>query len=142
MLKEEQGAGVEKRNPEPLTYSAYMRVPELLDLQSPLSSPLVHDEMLFIIVQQIQELWFKQALHELHAIIGLLGPGEPALSIAKGRPGQTLEAVRLLTRMNRIIKAMGDEVTILETMPPQEFHRFRHVLSSSSGFESEQFREL
>lgn len=130
MLNVEQGESGASRPNEPFTYADYLRVPELLDLQSPLSVPLVHDEMLFIILQQIQELWFKQILFELSAIIDNL------------QAGQLFEAVDLIQRVNRIVKAVGEEVVIMETMPPQEFGRFRHVLTTSSGFESEQFREL
>ncbi len=115
---------------EQLTYGAYLRVPELLSLQSPLGEPAVHDEMLFIIVQQVQELWFKQVLWELKSIIALL------------QRRDLLEAVRLISRVNRIIQALTSEVDILATMPPKEFHGFRHVLTPSSGFESHQFREL
>jgi tryptophan 2,3-dioxygenase len=115
---------------EPLTYGSYLRVPELLRLQTPLSSPPAHDEMLFIILQQIQELWFKEVLYELRAVIGLL------------EEGNVWEGVRLMDRVNRIMRSLAEQVTLLETMPPQEFHRFRHVLTSSSGLESEQFREL
>jgi tryptophan 2,3-dioxygenase len=115
---------------EPLTYGAYLRVPEMLSLQSPLGEPLVHDEMLFIIVQQVQELWFKQVLFELHSVVQLL------------QERNIGEAIRLISRVNRIIRAVASEVDILATMPPREFHRFRHVLAPSSGFESHQFREL
>ncbi|HMA33515.1 MAG TPA: tryptophan 2,3-dioxygenase family protein [Chloroflexia bacterium] len=114
----------------PLTYGTYLRVPELLALQSPLSLPVVHDELLFIVVQQAQELWFKQVLHELRVVIALLDA--PRL----------LEAVRLVQRATAILGVLGAEVAILETMPPREFARFRGVLSTSSGFESEQFREV
>ena len=113
-----------------MTYGDYLRVPELLSLQTPLRAPEAHDETLFIIVQQAQELWFKQILHELHAVVQLL------------EEQQLPEAVRLINRVNRIFDVLADEVTILETMPPQEFQRFRHVLTTSSGFESQQFREL
>ena len=68
----------------PMTYGDYLRVPELTALQSPLSSPEAHDEMIFIIVQQVQELWFKQLLHELRAVIACLDAGD------------VLEAIRLL----------------------------------------------
>jgi tryptophan 2,3-dioxygenase len=115
---------------EPLTYGAYLRVPEILSLQTPLGDPPVHDEMLFIIVQQVQELWFKQILFELKSIVGLLQERDIA------------EAIRLITRVNHIIRAVASEVDILAMMPPREFHRFRHVLTPSSGFESHQFREL
>jgi tryptophan 2,3-dioxygenase len=114
----------------PLTYGSYLRVPELLDLQSPLSLPTTHDEMLFIITQQAQELWFKQVMYELRAIIDDLDGG------------RVLEAMRLLSRVNAILRVLGEEVAVLETMPPLEFQHFRGVLSTSSGFESEQFREL
>lgn len=115
---------------EPLTYGAYLRVPELLSLQSPLGSPPVHDEMLFIVLQQAQELWFKQALHELKAVVALLGRRE------------ILEAARLLSRVHRIMGVLSHELEVMETLVPAEFHRFRHVLTPSSGFESQQFREL
>lgn len=115
---------------EPLSYSLYLRVPELLQLQSPLARSAARDEMLFIIVQQVQELWFKQILHDLHTVIASL------------QTGHILLALPLIKRINLILEALADEVGILATMPPQEFHLFRHVLSPASGFESEQFREL
>ena len=114
----------------PLTYGAYLRVPELLDLQSPLSLPVAHDEMLFIVVQQAQELWFKQILYELPVIIARLDSGD------------LWDAIRLLARVNAILRVLSEEVAVLETMPPLEFQRFRGALSTSSGFESEQFREV
>lgn len=136
MLNEEHQAvtgideAVQAHNVEPLTYGSYMRVPELLALQSPLGSPPVPDEMLFIIVQQVQELWFKQVLHDLKRVVNLL------------EERRILEAIPLLARINHIIRVIGEEVGVLERMPPPEFHRFRHVLTPSSGFESFQFREL
>jgi tryptophan 2,3-dioxygenase len=129
MLKDEPGQS-EQHEGEQLSYGAYLRVPELLSLQTPLGDPPVHDEMLFIIVQQVQELWFKQMLYELHDIVQLLQERNVA------------EAIRLLTRVNRIVRAVASEVDILAMMPPREFHGFRHVLTPSSGFESHQFREL
>jgi len=120
----------ENETREPLTYGSYLRVPELLSLQTPLGEPPVHDEMLFIIIQQAQELWFKQMLYELHSIVQLL------------QERNIPEALRLITRVNRIIRAVASEVDILALMPPREFHRFRRVLTPSSGFESHQFREL
>lgn len=133
MLKDEQlndgKRRVSQQSVEPLSYGTYLRIPELLDLQTLLVSG-AHDEMLFIILQQIQELWFKQVLFELKAVIALIGEGN------------LLQATRLLDRVNRIVKALAEEAAILETMPPQEFHLFRHVLAPASGFESEQFREL
>lgn len=115
---------------EPLSYGSYLRVPELLALQTPLGKPEVHDEMLFIIVQQAQELWFKQILFDLDLVVRRLQARDIPASI------------QLLTRIYRIMQVLGDEVDILAAMPPREFHGFRHVLTPSSGFESHQFREL
>ncbi len=115
---------------EPLSYGSYLRVPELLKLQTPLGVPPVHDEMLFIIVQQAQELWFKQVLYDM------------AEELDRLRAREIMQGVHLLTRINRIMQVLGDEVDVLATMPPREFHGFRHVLAPSSGFESHQFREL
>ena len=97
---------------EPLTYGVYLRVPELLDLQSPLSKPEVHDEMLFILGQQAQELWFKQILHELRAILEALEHSE------------ILQAVRLLDRVNRILRILSQETDVLATLEPRDFNRF------------------
>ena len=119
-----------EHTPDLLTYGAYLRVPELLGLQSPVGRPEVHDELLFIILQQAQELWFKQALHELRAIVAL---------VARGR---LPDATRLLERVNRILRVLSAEVHVMETLSPTEFQRFRGLLTPSSGFESEQFREL
>lgn len=132
MLNDEQTGGAHGaiEGQEPLSYGSYLRVPELLELQTPLGVPPVHDEMLFIIVQQAQELWFKQILFDMKAVIGRL------------QAGDIVPAIHSLTRINRIMAVLGDEVDVLATMPPREFHGFRHVLTPSSGFESHQFREL
>jgi len=118
----------EPAHPATVSYGSYLRLPELLACQSPATGE--HDELLFVIIHQVYELWFKQILHELAAVIPLLDAG--ALP----------EATRLLARANRIFAVLGAEVGVLATMPPREFARFRGVLSTSSGFESEQFREL
>jgi tryptophan 2,3-dioxygenase len=115
---------------EPLTYGSYLRVPELLELQSPLGRPEVHDEMLFILGQQAQELWFKEILHELRAIVDALCHGA------------VLEAARLVDRVNRILLVLVGETGVLATLEPRDFHRFRGHLQKASGFESAQFREL
>ncbi|HZU14230.1 MAG TPA: tryptophan 2,3-dioxygenase family protein [Chloroflexota bacterium] len=113
-----------------LTYGDYLAVPQLLALQHPLSEPPVHGEMLFIVVQQAQELWFKQLLHELHLIVRRLTSG--ALE----------EAAHVLDRVNRILGMLAEGVEILEALPPSEFQQFRPLLETASGFESQQFREL
>ena len=130
MLNVEQEEPTSGEATKPLSYGDYLRVPEILSLQTRLGPADAHDEMLFIIVQQVQELWFKQILFELKTIIAVLDGGD------------IVEGVRLLNRVNNIVRLVGDEVGILGAMPPQEFARFRHVLSPASGFESEQFREL
>jgi tryptophan 2,3-dioxygenase len=114
---------------QPFTYGVYLRIPELLDLQTPLG-PDVPDEMLFILGQQAQELWFKQCLHDLRRVLDLFSKGE------------ITTATRLLDRITRILDVLGSETEVLESIEPAQFHRFRGVLRAASGFESEQFREL
>ena len=112
------------------TYGEYLKVDELLTLQHPLSDGPEHDEMLFIVIHQVYELWFKQVLHEVDHLRLLLERGD-------GRhPPHTLK--RILT----ILKVMVAQIDILETMTPLEFLSFRDRLESGSGFQSYQFREL
>jgi tryptophan 2,3-dioxygenase len=112
------------------TYGEYLRTDELLGLQSPLSDGPEHDEMLFIVIHQVYELWFKQVLHELDYLECLLAENDGA------RAGHTLK--RILT----ILKVMVAQLDILETMTPLEFLSFRDRLEAGSGFQSHQFREL
>ena len=130
MLNVEQAGPAQGAHDLPLTYGSYLRVPELLSLQTPLGPSDAHDEMLFIIVQQVQELWFKQILFEMHRTIASLDNGD------------IMGALHLLKRINAIMRVLGDEVDVLAAMPPYDFGRFRNVLSASSGLESVQFREL
>jgi tryptophan 2,3-dioxygenase len=114
----------------PLTYATYLRIEELLALQSPTSDGKDHDEMLFIVVHQVYELWFKQILHELdHLVVLLERDDEP-------RVRHTMK--RVLT----ILKVLVAQLDILETMTPLEFLTFRDRLESGSGFQSYQFRAL
>ncbi|MFM7263333.1 MAG: tryptophan 2,3-dioxygenase [Acidimicrobiales bacterium] len=113
-----------------LTYGSYLRVPELLSLQNPVSDGPEHDEMLFIVIHQTYELWFKQILHELSATQTALESGEVWRSVA------------ILGRIRTILKTMVSQVDILETMTPLQFNSFRERLESSSGFQSSQFREF
>jgi tryptophan 2,3-dioxygenase len=112
------------------TYSDYLKIDELLSLQQPLSDGPEHDEMLFIVVHQVYELWFKEMLHELDYLQRLLARNDGV------RAGHTLK--RILT----ILKTMVAQIDILETMTPLEFLSFRDRLESGSGFQSHQFREL
>ena len=111
-----------------VTYSGYLRLDELLSAQRPRSDE--HDEMLFIVVHQIYELWFKQLLHELGKLQAEL------------EAGGTTHAMRTLRRTLAILKIVVAQLDVLETMTPTQFTRFRSWLGTSSGFESAQFREL
>ncbi len=113
-----------------LSYESYLRVNALTDLQHLISDPPHHDEMLFIIVHQTYELWFKELLHEIDTIAGMI------------RAGQTLAAARLIGRCVEIQKVLVTQVAILETMTPMDFLAFRERLAPASGFQSLQFREL
>ncbi|HEV2401703.1 MAG TPA: tryptophan 2,3-dioxygenase family protein [Candidatus Sulfotelmatobacter sp.] len=121
-----------------LTYSSYLRVPQLLELQHPQSSPQHHDELLFIIVHQTYELWFKELLHDLDGVVRNLRQSakEPKSHDA------VYEAARLLRRCTEITRVLVEQFTILETMLPTHFLAFRGKLEPASGFQSEQFREL
>jgi tryptophan 2,3-dioxygenase len=112
------------------SYAEYLKIDELLALQRPLSEGPEHDEMLFIVIHQVYELWFKEILHELDYLEGLLSRNDGA------RAQHTLK--RILT----ILKVMVAQLDILETMTPVEFLSFRDRLESGSGFQSHQFREL
>ena len=123
---------------EQLTYSSYLKVPELLELQQAQSSPQHHDELLFIIVHQTYELWFKELLHDLDAVVAnLRGAGANPES-----HDEVYEAARLLRRCTEITRVLVEQFTILETMLPTHFLAFRGKLEPASGFQSEQFREL
>ena len=113
-----------------LTYGSYLRLPGLLSQQVPQANPPAHDELLFITVHQVYELWFAQLLHELEAV--------RAAMLA----GQTWRAGHLLRRVHAIERLLVAQVDILETMTPQDFGEFRSLLAPASGFQSVQYREL
>jgi tryptophan 2,3-dioxygenase len=113
-----------------LTYGSYLRIPELLALQQRLSDPPHHDELLFIVIHQVYELWFKQLLHELDAAVGFL-ERDDLLRVAKA-----------FRRIHAIQRVLEQQVDILETMTPQEFNAFRTGLNPASGFQSAQFRQI
>jgi aminocarboxymuconate-semialdehyde decarboxylase len=121
-----------------LTYSSYLKIPELLKLQIPESSPEHHDELLFIVVHQTYELWFKELLHDLDAVVANLSS---AAANPESRDG-VYEAARLLRRCTEIMRVLVEQFTILETMLPTHFLAFREKLAPASGFQSEQFREI
>ena len=113
-----------------LSYNKYLKVPELIRLQRTLSDPVSHDELLFIVIHQTYELWFKQILHEIDATIGWLGEG------------RTFRANHSLRAVTSIEKILVTQIHILESMAPIGFLEFRDKLNPASGFQSMQFREL
>ena len=113
-----------------LTYGGYLRLDELLAQQVPQADPPAHDELLFITVHQVYELWFQQLLYELTAVRDAMMTGE------------TWRARHLLRRVHVIERLLIEQVDVLETMTPQDFLEFRANLAPASGFQSVQFREL
>src|ERR1700761_916620 len=111
-----------------LTYSSYLALDEILGAQRPRSAE--HDELLFITIHQVYELWFKQLLHELAALQRHLVAG------------RTPQALHTLRRTLTIMKVAVAQIDVLETMTPRQFTSFRARLDASSGFQSAQFREL
>ncbi|MDQ6692310.1 MAG: tryptophan 2,3-dioxygenase family protein [Candidatus Dormibacteraeota bacterium] len=111
-----------------LDYGSYLRIPELLRLQSTLTG--AHDELLFIVVHQVYELWFRQLLHELEAVRDRMAEGDHR------------RAHHYLRRVAAIERLLVQQVEILETMSPQDFLEFRAELAPASGFQSVQFREI
>lgn len=113
-----------------LTYGSYLRLPDLLAAQQVRSEPPAHDELLFITVHQVYELWFQQVLHELEAVRAAMFAG------------RLWRARALLGRVDAIERVAIEQVAVLETMTPQDFLLFRERLAPASGFQSVQFREI
>jgi tryptophan 2,3-dioxygenase len=113
-----------------LNYSTYLKVDALLDLQQPRSTPEHPDELLFIIVHQASELWFKVILHELDHLIANLQAAE------------TVTALHTMRRLNALMRIVSGQLAALDTLPPQRFAQFRGHLGSSSGGQSVQFRAI
>jgi len=114
--------------PAGITYAEYLRLGDLLSAQRPRSD--LHDEMLFIVIHQTKELWLKQMLHEVMLACRLV------------REDRFAEAYKALSRVSRIQAVMTMSWDVLATMTPVDYSAFRHVLGTSSGFQSAQFREL
>ncbi len=113
-----------------LTYNGYLQLAALLDQQRPQSDPAAHDELLFITIHQVYELWFKLLLHELTDARDRMLDGD------KYTPRVRLD------RCLAIGRVMVSQVDVIDTMTPQDFLAFRNVLAPASGFQSVQFREL
>src|SRR6188472_2186945 len=114
--------------PAGMTYADYLKLDTLLSAQQPLSA--LHDEMLFIVIHQTKELWMKQMLHELELAIPLIAEDRFA------------EAYKAMARISRIQAVMTLSWDVLSTLTPVDYMKFRDVLGTSSGFQSEQFREI
>ena len=114
--------------PAGMTYADYLKLDEILCAQQPLSD--LHDEMLFIVIHQTKELWMKELLHELRYAIGLVEQDRFA------------EAYKAMARISRIQAVMTLSWDVLSTLTPVDYLKFRHVLGTASGFQSEQFREI
>jgi tryptophan 2,3-dioxygenase len=111
-----------------LNYDSYLRIPQLLELQQGLTQ--AHDELLFIVVHQVYELWFKVLIDELESVRGAIET-------------EDLRAARhSLARVKVIEHLLVEQVAVLETMAPQDFLTFRSELAPASGFQSVQFREI
>jgi tryptophan 2,3-dioxygenase len=113
-----------------LTYGSYLQLGQLLSAQHLESDPPAHDELLFITIHQVYELWFQQLLHEATAARDAM------------REGRAWWAQHLLQRMHVIERVLVQQVDVLETMTPQDFLQFRQNLAPASGFQSVQYREL
>ena len=127
---DDRQSDITNRHSRVQTYASYLRLDELLALQQPQSPGPEHDEMLFIVIHQVYELWFKELLHEFDRVRRLLEDDEPH------RAQHTLK--RILT----ILKVLVAQLDILETMTPLEFLTFRERLDAASGFQSDQFRQI
>ena len=110
------------------TYSSYLCLEELLSCQRPATDE--HDEMLFIVIHQVYELWFKQILHEA------------ALLRRRLLDGNAAGALHTARRIAKILKTIVGQLDVLETMTPRQFASFRPELGTASGFQSEQFRVI
>ena len=117
------------KNPK-LSYNKYLKVEQLTTLQETLSEPTSHDELIFIVIHQTYELWFKQILHEIDATINWLN---------EGRVFRANHSLRVVLAIEKILV---NQIHILETMAPIGFLEFRDKLNPASGFQSMQFREL
>ena len=113
-----------------ITYGSYLALDELLQLQRPQTHPEHPDELLFIVVHQASELWFKCILHELETLVGHMGAGDVHAAIFATK------------RLNALTRIVTTQLSALDTLPPQRFAQFRGYLGTSSGSQSFQFRAI
>ncbi|GAB3524187.1 tryptophan 2,3-dioxygenase [Arthrobacter monumenti] len=115
---------------ERMSYGSYLQLDQLLSAQRPVSSPIHHDEMLFIIQHQTSELWLKLVLHELRAVRGRLQADDLRM------------AMKGIARIKHIQRTLTEQWSVLATLTPSEYAEFRSDLGSSSGFQSYQYRAV
>jgi tryptophan 2,3-dioxygenase len=123
-------APTESESTERVSYGSYLALDELLSLQRPRAEPEHPDELLFIVVHQASELWFKCVLHEMDHLAAAMERGE------------VMYAILAIRRINALVQIVAAQLAALETLPPQHFAQFRTFLGSSSGSQSVQFRAL
>ncbi len=111
-----------------LSYGGYLQLDTLLSAQKPLSDPPDHDEMLFIVQHHVAELWLKLVIHELRAAISCL------------QADQIDPLQKILARVKTVQRQLAEQWSVLETLTPADYLRFRHVLGPASGFQSLQYR--
>ena len=116
--------------PDEVTYPSYLRLDELLALQVPRSEPEHPDELLFIVVHQASELWFKVILHELDGLVAAMARRDTGAALWRA------------TRVNALMRIISAQLSALDTLPPQRFLQFRGYLGTSSGSQSAQFRAI
>jgi len=123
---------IEQNTATELNYNSYLKLTNLLNLQCPLADPAAgcHDEMLFIVIHQVFELWFRLMIHEVDRVFALFEEGD------------TLESERMIRRLTSIVRLFIPNLSVLETMIPSDFIKFRDLLKPASGFQSFQFREI
>jgi len=130
MAKREMEAGIHRDLRDRMTYESYLGLDRVLSAQQPLSDPAHHDEMLFIVQHQVTELWMKLIIHELEA------------AMASIRNDRLEPCFKVLARVKQVQQQMYHQWSVLETLTPAEYARFRHVFGHASGFQSAQFRLL
>jgi tryptophan 2,3-dioxygenase len=130
MAEREIEDGMKRDLAKEMTYSDYLQLDRLLDCQQPQSSPEHHDEMLFIIIHQTTELWFKLIVHEL------------TNALARVHADDLSPAFKILARVKNIQRQLFDQWAVLATLTPSEYTEFRHRLGRSSGFQSIQYRQV
>ncbi|OYN97042.1 tryptophan 2,3-dioxygenase [Enemella evansiae] len=123
-------AGVHTDFAEQMSYDSYLQLPTLLAAQQPVSDPVHHDEMLFIIQHQTSELWLKLMLHELTSAMDLLAGDEMRVSLKR------------IARVKHIQRTLTDQWSVLATLTPSEYAEFRGFLGHASGFQSWQYRAV